>query len=57
MPIIYLMCKQNESGRACMLLMNALVAVGRKYCPELRLQPGACFSDHSEGFKSGYANV
>ena len=52
-PLVYLMCKQHESLGACKMLMDALNYVSLKYYG-CKLQPGACMSDHADGFRAAY---
>jgi len=49
-PLVYLFCKEGESDGAVQILIDALIATGRKYY-NVRLTPGAGASDHAPALR------
>ena len=49
-PIIYLFCKEGESDGVCDIVIDALIATGRKYFG-VKLIPGAGTSDHAPALR------
>ena len=50
-PLMYLMCREQESDGCAQLLCDALDDVTLKYF-NAKLQPGATISDHTDAFKN-----
>ena len=51
-PLVYMLCKQQETQESVQLLCDALDWVALEYFGRL-LQPGVALMDHSNGFRNG----
>ena len=49
-PLVYLFCKEGESDGAVQILIDALIATGRKYY-NVKVRPGAGTSDHAPALR------
>ena len=55
-PLVYLMCKEQETCGAARILIDALDNVSVTY-GGAHLQPGASFSDHSDAFRNAIVEL
>ena len=62
-PLVYLFCKEHESNGSCLYLVRGLEMIAKKYFPTdaqgnaISLVPGACMSDHCDGFRNAFMAV